>query len=155
MSRKATTAPVLADFLPYQLSIASNAVSGRIAQLYQERFGLKVGEWRIMAVLGEADERTQRELVALTLMDKVAVNRACKALVDRGLAARRPNAQDGRSHHLALTEEGREIYAQIMPLARESEAQLLEGFTAAEEESLRTLLARVRERAGSIAPELG
>ncbi len=151
MTSDAPTAPVLADFLPYQLSIASNAVSGRIAQLYQERFGLKVGEWRIMAVLGEAQQRTQRDLVALTLMDKVAVNRACKTLVDRGLAARAPNVQDGRSHHLSLTADGRAMYAEIMPLARATEAQLLEGFSAEDEETLRALLLRIRQRAGSIA----
>ena len=41
----------LADFLPYQLSVTSNAVSGRISQEYRERFGLNVPEWRVMAVL--------------------------------------------------------------------------------------------------------
>ena len=42
----------LAEFLPYQLSIASNAVSTRIAEQYRKRFALKTTEWRIMAVLG-------------------------------------------------------------------------------------------------------
>ena len=44
----------LAEFLPYQLSITSNAVSDLIARSYQGRFGLKIPEWRVMAVLGEA-----------------------------------------------------------------------------------------------------
>ncbi|ABC62391.1 MarR family winged helix-turn-helix transcriptional regulator [Erythrobacter litoralis] len=145
MASDMTHAPVLADFLPYQLSIASNAVSGRIAELYQARFELKISEWRIMAVLGEADALTQRELAARTLMDKVAVNRACKVLEDRGLVARRPNEEDGRSHHVALTGEGREIYGQIMPLARDVERQLLEPFAEEERDMLRDLLGRLRE----------
>ena len=150
MASKAADAPVLADFLPYQLSIASNAVSGRIAELYQARFDLKIGEWRIMAVLGEAEALTQRELAARTLMDKVAVNRACKVLADRGLVTRRPNAEDGRSHHVALTAQGRDIYAQIMPLARDVEQQLLEPFSASERAVLRDLLQRLREASGKI-----
>jgi DNA-binding MarR family transcriptional regulator len=150
MATKTRNLPVLADFLPYQLSIASNAVSGRIAELYQARFDLKIPEWRIMAVLGEAEARTQRELAALTLMDKVAVNRACRGLEERGLVGRRPNTQDGRSHHVALTEAGRAIYAQIMPLARDVEAQLLEPFSDDEREVLRDLLARLRIAAGGI-----
>ena len=150
MASDVTHAPVLADFLPYQLSIASNAVSGRIAELYQARFELKISEWRIMAVLGEADALTQRELAARTLMDKVAVNRACKVLEDRGLVARRPNEDDGRSHHVALTDEGREIYGQIMPLARDVERQLLEPFSAEERSMLRDLLERLREASGKI-----
>lgn len=150
MATKTNNLPVLAGFLPYQLSIASNAVSGRIAELYQARFDLKIAEWRIMAVLGEAEARTQRELAALTLMDKVAVNRACKVLEDRGLVGRRPNAQDGRSHHVALTAAGRAIYGQIMPLARDVEAQLLQPFTDGEREVLRDLLGRLRIAAGGI-----
>lgn len=150
MATKTSNHPVLADFLPYQLSIASNAVSGRIAELYQARFDLSIAEWRIMAVLGEAEARTQRELAALTLMDKVAVNRACKVLEGRGLVGRKPNAQDGRSHHVALTAAGRAIYGQIMPLARDLEGQLLEPFSAAERKVLRDLLARLRTAAGGI-----
>ena len=150
MAIRKNTTPVLAGFLPYQLSIASNAVSGRIAELYQARFDLRISEWRVMAVLGEADARTQRELAALTLMDKVAVNRACKVLEDRGLVGRRPNDRDGRSHLVALTEAGRGIYAQIMPLARDVEAQLLEPFSKQEREVLRDLLARLRSAVGGI-----
>ena len=137
----------LADFLPYQLSIASNAVSERIAAAYRSRFGLKVPEWRIMAVMGDAGPVTQRDLSALTLMDKVAVNRACKMLEGRGLAMREPNRDDGRSHHLALTDEGRDVYARIMPLAREMEAQLFAGFSAAERTQFASLLKRVRDSA--------
>ena len=150
MASEPTHAPVLEDFLPYQLSIASNAVSGRIAELYQARFELKISEWRIMAVLGEADARTQRELAELTLMDKVAVNRACKVLENRQLIARRPNAQDGRSHHVALTDAGRDIYGQIMPLARDAEQRLLAPFAEEERAVLRDLLARLRAASGQI-----
>ena len=106
----------LADFLPYQLSVASNAVSTRIAEQYRKRFALKTTEWRIMAVLGDSGPTTQRELSQATLMDKVPVNRACKSLESRGLAQRTPNESDGRSHLLDLTAEGRAVHAGIMPL---------------------------------------
>ncbi len=96
----------LAEFLPYQLSITSNAVSDLIARAYRGRFALKIPEWRVMAVLGEVASATQRDLGAATAMDKVTVNRASKALEDRGLIGRAPNAADGRSHHLALTGDG-------------------------------------------------
>lgn len=143
----------LADFLPYLLSVASNAVSTRVAEVYRREFGLRIAEWRVMAVLGDAGARTQRELAAATLMDKVAVNRACKALEDRGLAARTANERDGRSHHLELTGEGRAMHGRIMPLALDMERQLFEGFSADERATFRTLLARVRAAAGELDPE--
>ncbi|MGC1271265.1 MAG: MarR family winged helix-turn-helix transcriptional regulator [Croceibacterium sp.] len=134
----------LAEFLPYQLSITSNAVSGRIALEYRQRFGLSVPEWRVMAVLGDGGSLTQRDLTRLTLMDKVAVNRACKVLEERELAARQPNAQDGRSHHLQLTDKGREMYGQIWGLALEMERRLFAKLSREEVDQFRSLLERVR-----------
>jgi DNA-binding MarR family transcriptional regulator len=157
-----TKAPVKGDstyqlsgFLPYQLSITSNAVSSLIAERYRKRFGLKITEWRVMAVLGDAGQKggrlTQRDLTEVTLMDKVAVNRACKVLEDRGLVARAANEHDGRSHLLELTEEGQAIHREVMPLAKATERELFEGFDQGEEAMLRTMLERMRARAASLS----
>lgn len=154
----------LAQFLPYQLSVASNAVSALIAERYRKRFGLKILEWRIMAVLGDGPEQdtrdgasgappglTQRALTDATLMDKVAVNRACKVLEDRGLIARAPNAADGRSHLMVLTAEGRAIHREVLPLALETEAELLAGFSAGDRKRLRAMLEQLRRRVEALA----
>jgi DNA-binding MarR family transcriptional regulator len=127
--------PRLADFLPYLLSVTSNAVSDSIP------------EWRVMAVLGDSGEHTQRELVNSTRMDKVAVNRACKVLEDRGLIARSPNARDGRSHHLDLTAAGHAIHGEIMPLALDMERRLFATLSAAERRTFQELLARIYAQA--------
>ncbi len=134
----------LADFLPYLLSITSNAVSGSIAEEYHTRFGLKIPEWRVMAVLGDAGAQTQRQLVSATLMDKVAVNRAARELEQRGLAARSPNQHDGRSHHLELTAAGREMHGLIMPLALEMEQRLFAALDGEEQVQFKLLLGRIR-----------
>ena len=137
-------APIrLGEFMPYRLSITSNAVSDLIAGEYRARFGLKIPEWRVMAVLGDAGALTQRELVAATLMDKVAVNRACKVLEDRGLVARSPNARDGRSHHLELTSAGREMHGQIMPLAVDMYEKVFACLSRSENEKLSAILAKL------------
>lgn len=140
----------LAEFLPYQLSITSNAISDLIARAYRGRFALKIPEWRLMAVLGEISSATQRELVAATAMDKVTVNRASKALEDRALIGRAPNAADGRSHHLALTDTGRELYEQIVPLALSVEAELEKILGSGEAKALETMLAQLRARVAEL-----
>ncbi len=147
------TATRLADFLPYLLSVTSNAVSSRIAEVYRREFGLRIPEWRVMAVLGDAGAQTQRELTAATVMDKVAVNRACRALEDRGLAARSANARDGRSHHLELTDAGRAMHGRIMPLALDMERQLFDSFSPEESDAFAAMLARVRAAVGDLEPE--
>jgi DNA-binding MarR family transcriptional regulator len=136
----------LSEFLPYQLSVTSNAVSDLIARSYRGRFGLKIPEWRVMAVLGERPSATQRELCAATAMDKVTVNRASKELVGRGLVERAPNETDGRSHHLALTDVGRELYAQIVPEALAVERELEKIFEGGQARELSEMLGALREQ---------
>lgn len=141
----------LAGFLPYQLSVASNAVSDLIAERYRKRFALKIPEWRVMAMLGDAGPMTQRALTAATLMDKVAVNRAVKVLEERGLVARAANPGDGRSHLLELTGEGRAIHAEVMPLALATERDLLDGLDPEAVAKVREVLEALRERARRLA----
>ena len=143
----------LQKFLPYQLSITSNAVSGRIAMEYRSRFGLSVPEWRVMAVLGDSGAQTQRDLTRRTLMDKVAVNRACKVLEERGYASRTPNESDGRSHLLELTEEGRAIHDQVMPLAVDMERRIFDGFSEAELQEFRALLDKLMSQVEEFCDE--
>ena len=138
---------ILSEFLPYQLSVASNAVSDLIAESYRGRFALKIPEWRVMALLGERASATQRELVSATAMDKVTVSRATKALEDRALVRRAPNVADGRSHHLALSDTGRELYDQIVPLAQAMEKRLENVLDPGDAERLEEILRRLRLRA--------
>ena len=136
----------LSDFLPYLMSVSANAVSDMVAQQYQARFALKIPEWRVMAVLGDAGPLTQRQLVGATRMDKVAVNRACKVLEDRGLIRRSPNASDGRSHHLELTPAGTAMHGEIMPLALGIEKRLFAVLSAQERKDFKAMLARINEQ---------
>jgi DNA-binding MarR family transcriptional regulator len=140
----------LADFLPYLMSVTTNAVSDMIAGEYRARFGLKIPEWRVMAVLGDAGAQTQRMLVGATRMDKVAVNRACKVLEERSLVGRSPNSADGRSHHIELTAAGRAVHAEIMPLALDMEKRIFASLSAAEVAQLKDLLARINARVNEL-----
>lgn len=65
-------------------------------------------------------------------------------LEERGLAWRRPNTQDGRSHLLELTAEGVRMHDDIMPLALEMERRLFSNFAPEEIDQFRSVLARVR-----------
>jgi DNA-binding MarR family transcriptional regulator len=137
----------LDDYLPYRLSVASNAVSRRIARAYEARFGLSVPEWRLVAVLADDGEMTLLQLMARTAMDKVTVSRAAQALVERGLAAKTRDAKDRRSRRLALTEEGTALHADVAPAALAMERELLTEFTPEEIEALKGLLVRIETAA--------
>ncbi|WP_294290322.1 MarR family winged helix-turn-helix transcriptional regulator [uncultured Sphingomonas sp.] len=135
----------LDEFLPYRLSIASNRVSDAVAGTYRALFGLRISEWRLVAVLAESEGLSQQALGTRTQMDKVTVSRAAIALVDRGLVTRTPNPGDQRSHILALTPAGRALYAEVAPKALEIERRLFGAFDATELAQLRSMLARIED----------
>jgi DNA-binding MarR family transcriptional regulator len=141
----------LHSFLPYQLSIAANAVSRIVAAAYQQKFDLSVPEWRLVAVLHEHGVCTQQDLVVLTLMDKVAVSRAAIALSKRGLVTRAPDAHDGRARRLRLSKSGQELHRRIAPAALDYEAQLVASFSASEIAAFREMLGRIEKAARELA----
>lgn len=143
----------LGSFLPYLLSITSNGVSRRIADEYETRFGINIPEWRVMAVLGDAGALTQRDLVEATMMDKVAVNRACKTLEARGLVSRSPNLLDGRSHHLELTESGRQVQGDVMTIALDMEDRLFRVLDSDERRQFKAMLGKLRSRVDELVIE--
>jgi len=85
----------LQDYLPYRLSVAANAVSRLIARSYERQFGLKIPQWRLLAVLADEGPLTQQALCGRTIMDKVTVMRAARGLLRRRLIGGRPLAPAG------------------------------------------------------------
>lgn len=142
------TRPLVLDrFLPYRLSVASNAVSTRISHAYRKRFGLRIPEWRLIAILAEHASLTPAMLGERTRMDKIAVSRAATTLLERGLVNADDNPADGRSHFLSLTDDGRALYAEIAPVALETEAAMFASFSADERTTLEALLQRIEDAA--------
>jgi DNA-binding MarR family transcriptional regulator len=135
---------VLDKFLPYRLSIVSNLVSDAIAGTYESLFGLRIPEWRTIAVTAEnSGGITQQQIGIKTRMDKVTVSRAAASLVERGLLARQRNKADGRSHHLVLTPAGRELYEAVVPKALELERRIFGDFSAGDLEGFETTLRKI------------
>ena len=144
-----TSALRLDGYLPYRLSVASNAVSRLIARAYEDRFGLTIPQWRLIAVLAEDGPLTQQAIGSRTVMDKVTVSRATQGLVKRRLVQRAPHDADGRSHHLALSKAGERLYGEISPVALEYEARLLQQFDPTAVEELKRVLLHL-ERAAEV-----
>jgi DNA-binding MarR family transcriptional regulator len=137
---------ILQDFLPYRLSVVTEAVSSLFAMQYQERFGLSIPEWRVVAVVGQHGTLSTQQVIEHTAMDRVRVSRAVIRLADKGVLDRRPHPQDQRAQLLQLSRQGRAVYAQIVPLALDLQAALSTALTAAEQQQLGTILEKIGRR---------
>lgn len=136
----------LDDFLPYRLSVADNAVSQVVERAYAHH-ALTVPQWRVIAVLGEADALSQRELVDRTRMDKLTVSRAARTLETRRLVLRRDDASDGRTLRLSLSAQGRRIYGEVIPAALDAERRVVSQLGAGDRRALEKLLRKVEAAA--------
>jgi DNA-binding MarR family transcriptional regulator len=143
----------LQHYLPYRLSVAANAVSRLIALAYEEKFGLTIAQWRLIAVLAQEAPLTQQELCERTIMDKVTVTRAGQGLLRRRLIKRIPNSTDGRSHRLVLTKTGEALYEEVVPLALEYEVKLLVGLAPHEVAKLEQQLRQLEQTAAALRKE--
>ena len=125
------TAPALqlGNFVPFRLNRLAAEVSEHLAEIYRERFGLDIPEWRVIATIGPERGCTAQYIAGSTRMHKTRVSRAIAHLEERGLMTRVTRSDDRREMELRLTKAGQRLYAELVPLALERERTLLACMT--------------------------
>ncbi len=142
----------LERFLPYRLSILSNKVSSMIADAYQDKFALSITEWRIMAVLGEYPGISADEISVKTQIEKSILSRSVNKLLKRKLLTRELSQSDRRRSHIHLSNTGRAVYQEIVPLSYEYEKALLACFSEQEKQQLSQLIDRLYQHSSELKP---
>lgn len=130
-------------FLPYLVNVLAARLSQSLAAIYGERFGITIAEWRVVAHLARNGGVSVREIQRRVRMDKVKVSRAVGRLEAAGLVAKKTATADRRLLELALTDEGRRVYGEIVPLALAFEREALAALSPEEERTFRDLLDRL------------
>jgi len=144
----------LDSFLPYRLSVLANVLSTAIAAAYEERFGLTIPEWRVIAVLTRYPGLSARAVADKTRMDAVAVSRAVKRLLRAGRLRRALAPEDRRRSVLHVSGAGAALYREVAPLAIEYERALLEALDPQARAALDAALRQLTARADVLATRL-
>lgn len=115
----ATTLPEfdLTRFLPYRLTVAAERLSAGLARRYRSDYGISVPEWRVLAHLAHSGKVSVRDIEKRVSLDKSKVSRAASRLEAEGYITKAVNADDRRLLQLALTEKGRRLMVELIPLA--------------------------------------
>jgi DNA-binding MarR family transcriptional regulator len=141
----------LEEFLPYQLNVASNLVSQALSRIYVERYGIGVPEWRVLVTLGQFGVMTGKAVGAHSHMHKTKVSRAVANLEKIKLVQRRSNKSDLRESLLSLTPEGRAIYNDLAPGARDFAERLLDAIDPTDRPAFARALRQLIARAMTLA----
>ena len=127
----------------YQVRMTNRAFQNRLRESVGP-FGVSQGMWYFLRLLWQTDGLTQRELSRrIGLMDPTAFT-ALSNMERRGFITRVKHPTDGRKVNVFLTERGKTLRAQMLPLARGINADGLRGLTKTEVATLLRLLKRIQ-----------
>ena len=134
----------LFKFVPFRLNRLAAEVSSALSTEYQERYGLDIPGWRVLATLGFRKDPCSAQFVAeCTRTHKSTISRAVTALMQRGFIERVENENDRREFRLRLTRKGRALYEELFPLLLQREQEILGCLTAQERRDFATLLGKL------------
>jgi DNA-binding MarR family transcriptional regulator len=147
-SKKGAAVLRLNRFVPFRLNRLASAVSEHLAEIYRDRFGLDIPEWRVLVTVGGGRPCTAQYIAASTRMHKTRVSRAVATLMQRGLLERTASHSDAREMPLLPTAAGRRMYRQLEPLALARERSLLACLDRAQLATFLSALDRLEESLG-------
>ena len=111
-------------------------------------YGVTPAQFRLLAALARSDADTVRGLAATLRLDGGAVTRLADRLQAKGLIKREPDATDGRSVRLSLSEEGRDLVPLLDAEANAHERDWFGPLSYSELRQYKLTLAKLLQRAG-------
>ncbi|MCF4010002.1 MAG: MarR family transcriptional regulator [Paraglaciecola sp.] len=136
----------LERYLPAIVTYLANKLSSGASVCYRKHFGVGVAEWRLLALLKVEQNITANRMSQVIGLDKAAVSRALQSLLERKAVTYQKDSNDGRSVLVTLTPEGVLLHDQILDVALQREALLLEDLEPEEINQLITLLQKIKKR---------
>ena len=134
----------LFSFVPFRLNRLAAEVSSALSGEYQERYGLDIPEWRVLATLGFRDDACSAQYIAhCTRTHKSTISRAVTALMARQLVERVENEDDRREFALRMTRKGKALYQELIPRLKRKEQEILSCLTAQERKDFAALLGKI------------
>lgn len=112
------------DYLLYLLAAASEGASAQFHAQVRAR-GLRVPEWRVLACLNDRDGAMITHLAKVSFFEQSRLTRIIVQMEVRGLVTRQSDPRDGRRVRVSLTDAGRVLAHELVPLAKQHEAALL------------------------------
>jgi MarR family transcriptional regulator, organic hydroperoxide resistance regulator len=116
----------------------------RSLQARIEPHGVSIGMWYFLRTLWEEDGISQRELSQRVGMMEPTTASALNNMERKGLVRRLRNRGDRRIINVFLTDRGRALREQLLPLAAAVNEVALVGFGAEEVSQLRSVLTKLR-----------
>jgi DNA-binding MarR family transcriptional regulator len=133
-------------FVPFRLNRLAAEVSAALSIEYQERYGLDIPEWRVLATLGFRNDACTAQYIAhCTRTHKSTISRAVTALMTRRLVERVENQDDRREFALRMTRKGKALYEELIPRLLRKEQDIMSCLSAQERREFALALGKIEK----------
>ena len=133
------------DSLGYLVNRAARLMARQLAEALRPG-GVGIGQWAVLMFLWARDGMSQAELSKVVAIEPPTMVRTLDRMVRDGLVTRVPDPRDGRVTRIHLTDRGRALRDELVPLAMQVNATNLGRLTATEGRTLQRLLAKLVDR---------
>jgi DNA-binding MarR family transcriptional regulator len=135
----------LSTFVPYFIASIANKNTAKVSQLYLKHFGVGIVQWQIMVVLAIDGKATAQNVANIVGIDKSAVSRAMKKLIEQKLIIPIKGTFPGRSKPYQFSQNGWKLYFKIEEVALKREKTMLASFSDEEKSTLLDFLHRIQD----------
>jgi DNA-binding MarR family transcriptional regulator len=138
---------VVGESLGYLVNRAARVMAAELAERLR-RADIGIGQWAVLLPLWASDGMTQAELARLIAIEPPTMVRTIDRMVRDGLATRASDPGDARLSRIWLTDRGRQLRDELLPMAMAVNEAFESRLTAAEARTLRRLLAKIVRGSG-------
>ena len=139
---------VIEDSLGYLVNRMARLMAHELGERIRPS-GVAIGQWAVLLFLWARDGMTQAELSRGVAIEPPTMVRTIDRMARDGLVSRALDPDDGRLSRIYLTERGRSLRDELVPLAVAVNEEILKRLTANEARTLRRLLTKLLTDSGS------
>ncbi len=104
---------------------------------------ISMDQWIVLGPIWENDGLSHKEISEYCLKDKTSVTKIIDTLEKKNLVVRFADQLDHRVKRVVLSNKGKELFLQAIPIMELTRDQLREGITEQDIESLRSVLTKI------------
>ncbi|WP_065431154.1 MarR family winged helix-turn-helix transcriptional regulator [Vibrio scophthalmi] len=123
-----------------------NVVAGKAEKMFDvelKKHGLSVALWPTMMCLWEEEGVTQRDIAAKSKVENSTTTRTLDKLENLGLVERRADPHSRRSYRIYLTEQGRSLKEQLLPIPVAVNQRMMSSLNDREQQQMIALLQKM------------
>lgn len=126
----------------YSIIVIAGKLKNKFYQLLSA-YNITPEQWIILTRLRDKDGKTQKQLALETFKDEANIARILRKMEDKGYLERRSNDKDKRISLVYITQEGVQLFDQLIPLVNKHQEGTVKKLSKDEISTLINLLEKL------------